>query len=246
MRILANLATAAGIAVLAASAAEATTLTVGNANSGNCAPFGCNISGITSGVGITYLEVYAGSAFSGAASIDSITFTLQPNNYVSDSPIAGTYDISFATTTQAVGTVYATLSGALSNTQTFFDGTLSAQVGSTYTITGTPYTFDPTTGENLVMEVTASDQADVEPGSDEANYFEADSTNNSISRAYYFNTADYFSYDTDDTGNGLVTTFGLGAPPPPAPEPATWSLLIVGVGLAGASLRGRHRRAAQA
>jgi hypothetical protein len=209
-------------------------VTVGSAGGYNCYPFLCNDSGSSSGQSFDYFQIYASSAFSGKTTFSTITFTAE-SGYDTPEILAGDYDITFSTTSAALGATYPV--SPLSNTKTFIDGALGGESGATITLSGAAYAYDPADG-NLVMEVVVDDQADV-PNGDGNGYFEADESGLATSRAY------------DETGNGsysgtgaLVTTFGDSAP-----EPAAWALMLVGLGGLGARLRspgaGSHRNPQQ-
>jgi hypothetical protein len=223
-------------APLSAMAATPVSVTVGTAatNIGGCYPLGCNQTGSDVGESWIYQQVYASSAFSEPLTIDQIAFFVSSG---SAAPLSGTYDITFSTTSAAVGSDYPI--APLSNTSTFYDGTLSAQAGSTYTITGsTPYVYYPSSG-NLVIQITVDNQAAVD-SDDATNFFEVDAGESVSSRAYYYDGADYTLYsDYQDTGTPLVTQFnGLAVP-----EASAWMLMTIGLGLAGAGLRARKRNA---
>ena len=53
---------------------HATSVTVGNYDSGNCYPFMCNDSGTSTGVSIDYQQAYNPAAFSGPITIKSISW----------------------------------------------------------------------------------------------------------------------------------------------------------------------------
>ncbi len=215
-------------AAFAASAFPAEALTIGTANSGNCYPFTCNDSGVSSGQSIDYQQIYSSSAFSGPLTIDTITFTNAPFGGTTQ-VLSGTYEILFGTTTEALGS-----NGPLSisNVETFYLNTLSTtDVGATYTFSGTPYSYDPGLG-NLVMEVVATNQEIVPNGSGNG-YFASDTSGTVMSRSYRLGTGDW---GPDDVG--LVTTFNGGT----VPEPSTWAMMLVGFVCLGYAGYRRSRR----
>lgn len=214
------------LAALLAGASASASITVGTPNNGNCFPFNCNDSGVSSGQSIDYEQIFSSTAFSTTTTFNQITF----NAFVgagNGSVISGNYDITFGTTTQALGSGYPL---TLSNTQTFFDGALSSSGAPTFSVNGSSYTYNPADG-NLVMEVLVTNQANVPNGSGNS-YFQADGSGSVMSRAYLITGAGGIS-----DGVGLVTTFNA------VPEPAAWALMLVGFGGLGAMLRSRRRLA---
>jgi hypothetical protein len=67
-----------------------TGVTVGNFDNGNCYPFMCNDSGTNVGQSIDYQQVYSSSAFSGASTIDSMTWYFDNNTGGNPFAIGGT------------------------------------------------------------------------------------------------------------------------------------------------------------
>lgn len=216
----------ASLAALPASA----NVTVGVGTSGNCYPFECNDSGTSLGQSIDYQQIYSSTAFSGITTFSTISFfdTIFPGPVIS-----GDYTITFSTTSAALGAGYPI--GPLANTATFFSGALGGPIGSTFSINGAAYTYDPSMG-NLVMEVVVTNQANVPNGFGNG-YFDADLTGTSTTRAYIVTG---FGASNDSTG--LVTEFG----PVGVPEPATWAMMIVGFGLTGVAVRRRAGKSAAA
>jgi hypothetical protein len=215
------MATVATVAV--ASSAQAAGLVIGSYDSGNCYPYLCQDSGTSSGQIFDYQQIYNGSLFSGATTISSITYygwTPIPGTNV----LNGNYAITFGTTTSALGSGYPV---SLSNTATFYTGNLGGAIGSTFTINGAPYAYDPSNG-NLVIEIVASNLDNV-PNSG-LGYFWADYTGTQTTRAYYLTNVGVAS------GTGaLVTGFNVGG----VPEASTWAMLIAGFGMVGAAARRR-------
>lgn len=217
-------AAAFATATLMSAPAFAST-TVGSLDNANCYPFQCNDSGSNVGQSFDYYEIYNGSAFSGPTSFSQISFQANPNFSQGPGVLNGSYNISFATTTAALGSGFPV--APLANVATFFNGALGGNYAGVFAINGTNYNYDPSNG-NLVMHVVVNNQDNVANGTGNG-YMWADYTGSSVSRAY------------DNThGNAagvgaLVTTFGSGTP-----EPAAWALMLIGFGGIGAMLR--HRR----
>ncbi len=218
----------AAVALTAMASQAQAGLVIGSSDSGNCYPYLCQDSGNSSGPTFDYQQIYNGSLFGGPTSISSIT-------YYSWTPIPavnvlhGNYTITFGTTTSAIGAGYPI---SMSNVATFYSGDLGTTLsGTTFTISGAPYTFNPADG-NLVIEIVASDQDNV-PNSG-AGYFFADYTGADTTRAYFLTNIG----QANGTG-ALVTGFNVGA----VPEASTWAMLIAGFGLVGATARRRKATA---
>src|SRR5262245_24056126 len=82
--------------MLSTSSARASSITVGQWDSGNCYPFSC----LASDGGSTYQQVYASSQFAAAGYITAISFYQDPNfPGLMDS---ATYNVSFSTTSASV------------------------------------------------------------------------------------------------------------------------------------------------
>lgn len=217
----------ASLAALPASA----NVTVGVPLTGNCYPFECNDSGVTIGQSIDYQQIYSSTAFSGITSFNTITFfdTLFPGPVIS-----GNYTITFSTTTAALGAAFPI--APLANTATFFSGALGGPIGTSFSITGATYNYDPSMG-NLVMEVVVNNQAGVPNGSGNG-YFDADDSGTATTRAYCLAGC---GTSTNDSV-GLVTEFSTVS----VPEPASWAMMIVGFGLTGVAMRRRGGKTAAA
>ena len=224
------LAIVAGALGVAASALPASAVTIGNMGGGNCYPFTCNDSRTSVGQSMDYQEIYLGSAV-GPITISRISFQSYPLG--TPELLGGTYDITFGTTTSTLGTGYPV---PVSNGETFREVTVSSaqSIGNYLSFSGTPYTFDPLTEGNLVMEVVVTNQDNVCNGCGNG-YLWADYTGSLITRAYEIGGQGPAPYTT----GALVTSFN-GVPEPPA-----WAMMMLGfAGLGFAGYRASRRSAA--
>jgi hypothetical protein len=207
--------------------------TVGTITTGNCYPFLCNDSGISSGQTIDYQQVYSSTAFTpGVQSINSLTFTFNTGFGGTSTVLGGTYDIYLSTTTAGVGglssTDLATNRGTDYGLVNSFSGGI-VDSNPFFTINTTPFVYDPTAG-NLLLEVIAFDQPGVSNGSGNG-YLNADDTGSGVtSRAYDVAGTDPFLSGSSNDPTGLVTTFGTST----VPEPS--SMLLLAAGLLGLSV----------
>ena len=145
----------------------------GDANTGNCYPFGCqsNVPGDSNNWGTDYQQVYAAGDFSGPITIDAISFF--HNNagpLISGSGLnTGTYKITLGLTSKAVNGLDTTPLGLGSNftnppdvKTVVFTGTLPAEVafgGQLDFILTTSFFFDPTGPYNLLLDIVSTDAA---------------------------------------------------------------------------------------
>lgn len=229
---LINLLAGAAIAAACAAGAQAGTYIVGaGANSGNCFPFGCTRIG--SGYASTlYQQVYASSDFGGPLSITGLTF--YDSNFPSSPLNSGTYTISLSTTSAQVDnlntTNFAQNIGA--DNAVLFSGALpSLTPGGSFTLPFTgAFNYNPSNG-NLLVNVDISGPVD---GNAYLNSYAGDA-NGIFSRADNFGSAFYTGYGLE---TGFVTLAGG------VPEPATWAMMLVGLGGLGVAMRSRRRRVA--
>jgi hypothetical protein len=210
--------------------ANVVTVTVGNGDTGNCYPFMCNDSGQSSGPSLEYQQVYASSAFPGSIVISAVTFYQYPGT--PEVVVNGNYDISFSTTSAPVGGLSGTLANNVgSNSATFYNGSLGGAFSGSFTITGTPFTYNPA-GGNLLMDVYVTNQAIVPNGSGNG-YNAADDSGSATSRVYAFDGSGVGNVD----GTGLVTTFsGTNTPEP-------FMILPLGAGILGLLAASKRLRA---
>ncbi len=203
----------------------ATTYTLGSANDGNCYPFNCNDSGSATGQSIEYQQVFDATQFGAGGNITSITFFDQflPGLGFANVPLlSGSYTISLAVTSAAVGGLSTNLaSNITSGEATFLVDAGDPGVGagfSTLTFNGTPYFYNPASG-NLLLDIVVTNQANVTSASySPANGFDAEDAGTSTSRAYQIGTQAAVA-----DGNGLVTAFDVSTSA--VPEPGTYALM---------------------
>jgi len=224
-----------GLLVTAGFVQPASAVTVGSSDSGNCYPFNCNDTGKSTGQSIDYMETYRAGAV-GSLTINTISFFSYPGATPFE-VLSGTYDITLGTTLSPV----LSLPGSLSNVATFFNGNLDGLIGSIFSISGTPYSYNSALG-NLVMEVVVTNQANVPnlgpPGN---SYFLADYTGNDVSRAYSLDGSSCADTCSSSDLGALVTEFNAAA----TPLPSTWTMLIAGfLGLGFFAYRGSKKSAA--
>jgi hypothetical protein len=210
--------------------ANAGTVTIGTADTGNCYPFMCNDSGVSSGPSITYQQVYAASAFPGPISItdEGFAWLFAQQFGGSDTLLGGTYVFTLSTTSAGVdGLNPNSLSANLGADATqVLSVTIPAggvSFGTSYTFTNTsPFDYNPANG-NLLLQVAVSNQDNVLNGNGNS-YVDADDTGALTSRAYAIPSMDISIADS----TGLVTTFSFG-PATAVPEPS--SLLVAAGGM---------------
>jgi len=185
--------------------ANAATVTVGSPNTGNCYPFLCNDSGISSGQSIEYQQVYASSAFSGPVSITALTFFFASEFGGSSLVLNGSYKVSLSTTSAPVNGLSSTAANNIGpdNTvfATFVVSSHNVDSNPSFTITGGPFAYDPSKG-NLLIDLVVTNQDNVPNGSGNG-YNQADDTGTQTSRLYAFDSSGIGTTDSV----GLVTEF---------------------------------------
>lgn len=218
-------AAALSAAALFSTAASAGTITIGgpgDANSGNCFPFGCTTWAPQ------YQQVYGSSNFSGTITIKDLVF--YNNNLPGGSLNTGTYTIDLSQTSAAVdGLNLTNLSSNIGGHDvTVFSGSLPALAGGMLTIAlSTPYTYNPADG-NLLLDINGSGLTGG------GIYLDADNG----SAGGVFSRAMTPGCCTGTSDWGLVTGFTIGGG---VPEPATWAAMLLGLGMVGAGLRTARR-----
>jgi hypothetical protein len=200
---------------VSASALFGGSITVGVNNGGNGAPFGAFS-------GTRYQEAYSGSLFSSPIAITGIDFfqsgavgTLRGATYqLSLSTISASVNslsnVNFDSNLGPDNAIFATLA-------------LSGNAPSVLIFTGGPFSYDPSQGKNLLLDMKITN-----PTSGATAFFK-DENGSGPSTIARYQDAGLFG----TVGYGLVTQFDSGAATS-APEPGTFVLLSVAlIGMAG-------------
>jgi hypothetical protein len=212
---------------------QASPITIGGQpleGTGNCDPFGCPAF---FGLG-TYQQVYAADAFSGAETIDGLTFY---DDEVQNGaiPAGGTFTLSFSYTHFAPNALLTSSPSAnsASTNQVFYSGSLPGLTANTLDIVGTPFFYNPADG-NLLLTVAVNN-----PSDNALTLYLDQSSSTSATTNAYFGAFDGKSIDGGNGTGGLVTSFTVGSSSVSAPEPGSLLLVLAGAGLI-AYKRRRH------
>lgn len=200
-----------------ASAATITIGAPGDANNGDCAPFGCAVE---------YQQVFGAGQFFGLGPISITSLTFFNNNFVPGDIAPATYSFFLSTTSAAVNGLDATFANNLgADNALFFSGALGGPIGATnqFTIAGAPFAYNPANG-NLLMTITSDGT-----GQEFSVFldFASGAAAGTFSRAYSFDTSGVAGFLESDTG--LVTQFSYDTLNTEVPEPRSLAMVLTGV-----------------
>jgi len=221
--------TAATALLFAAAFSPAQALVVGTADTNplhsNSAPFGSFQSGVY------YQQVYDDSAFSSPLKISELTYYNSVNP--GGTPISGSIQIYLAATSQQVGAIAASIPD-LSSATLVFDGSIpSVSGGELAFLLSNSFTYDPTTGQNLMLIVK-----NFTFGSSSSPLFLDSDTTNTVTSSRH-QTGPSGPAPTGNLRTGLVTGFNEHVAA--VPEPSTWAMMILGfVGVGFLTYRRRY------
>ena len=222
-----------------------TGITLGSNDFGNCYPFLC----FAGDGGTAYQEQFNASYFSGPITITQFTLFLAGSSDSAQMDPAH-FDISFSTSAVDYGSMTGTFSDNVGADNTAFgsydlQGTMPTFL--TMTAAGPGFTYDPTSGAPLLMNIVVTSTGD--RACPYCTFFQADYTGQQVLRSFYENGYGQVlnvlgapvinfngSYDGGTVLGSGETLGGSGAP-----EPGTWAMLISGV--AAVAFRVRSRKA---
>lgn len=209
--------------MISAGAVQAATVVVGGpakADAGDCAPFSC---------AQRYQQAYDSSLFPGEITILGLVFY---NAVRSAGTFAeGDYTVRFSTGGGQAGALSNTFASNLGVVHAFFAGHLSGPTSPSFTLAGAPFTYNPLTDGDLLLDVTSTASLAFSAYMDHRTEF-----------AGFQRLVSFSNRATGSLGanQGLVTGFVVAEDA--IPEPSTWALMILGFGAAGAMLRGARAR----
>lgn len=195
--VLVNFADAHGLVTTFSGSVTVGTAT---ANSGNCIPFNCNVSGQVAD--LDYQEAYAAAAFPGALSVTSLTFYnwgLGGNTPV----IGGTYSVYLSTTTAVFNALSTNLPSNRGADWTLVGSFLAGtDTNPSITIATLPFSYNPANG-NLLVEIFGLGQANICNGCGNS-YMQVDNSGTVIGRAVEYDST------TVTPEPGTLVMFGSG------------------------------------
>lgn len=219
---LSQLVAVAALAVgVSAGAVQAATLVVGgpgDPEAGDCAPFSC---------AQRYQQAYDSGLFADRITIVGLTF--YNTERAPGSLAEGDYTLRFSIGGGQAGALSSTFAGNLGVVHDFFAGHLSGSASPSFTITGAPFTYDPSTDGDLLLDVTSNAPLAFSVNIDRRSGFAGFQRLISFSNRANGSLADDYGLVT-----GFVVEEGI-------PEPSTWALMILGFGAAGVMLRAAAR-----
>jgi hypothetical protein len=198
---------------LLASSGFAQSVTIGNppdSGNGNSFPFGFSIA--------AYQQVYAAGDFSGPITINGLSFF--NTAFTAGSIQTATYNIQLSTTSAPVNGLSNTFAANLGadNTMVFL-GTLSGAAAPNFTISTTPFNYQPANG-NLLLTIFKTNIT----GPNSSVFLDARNGTAAglFSRKYAFSSTTTAENAGFDSNWGIVTRFNASA----VPEPGTLALLF--------------------